>query len=152
MGVFLNSSAARAEEAELRRRAGEALHFVGLYHLRHRPISHLPHEQQRLVEIARAYAMRPKLVLLDEPAAGMNPVEVERLVRIIARLRELGLTILMIEHNMPLVMRVADRMTVLNYGHKIAEGLPSEVRGNAEVIKAYLGEKLSKRLEQHAAA
>jgi branched-chain amino acid transport system permease protein len=152
MGVFLNSCAARAEEAELRRRAGEALRFVGLYHLRHRPISHLPHEQQRLVEIARAYAMRPKLVLLDEPAAGMNPVEVERLVRIIARLRELGLTILMIEHNMPLVMRVADRMTVLNYGHKIAEGLPSEVRGNAEVIKAYLGEKLSKRLEQHAAA
>jgi branched-chain amino acid transport system permease protein len=151
-GVFLNSGAARAEEAELRQRAGEALQFVGLYHLRHRPISHLPHEQQRLVEIARAYAMRPKLIMLDEPAAGMNPNEVERLVRIVDRLRDLGFTILMIEHNMPMVMRVADRMTVLNYGRKIAEGLPSEVRGDAEVIKAYLGEKLSKRLEQHAIA
>jgi branched-chain amino acid transport system permease protein len=151
-GVFLNSGAARAEETELRYRAGEALQFVGLYHLRHRPISHLPHEQQRLVEIARAYAMRPKLILLDEPAAGMNPMEVERLVRIVGRLRDLGHTILMIEHNMPMVMRVADRMTVLNYGRKIAEGLPSEVRGDAEVIKAYLGEKLSKRLEQHAVA
>jgi branched-chain amino acid transport system permease protein len=151
-GVFLNSGAARAEETELRYRAGEALQFVGLYHLRHRPISHLPHEQQRLVEIARAYAMRPKLIMLDEPAAGMNPMEVERLVRIVGRLRDLGHTILMIEHNMPMVMRVADRMTVLNYGRKIAEGLPSEVRGDAEVIKAYLGEKLSKRLEQHAVA
>jgi branched-chain amino acid transport system permease protein len=151
-GVFLDSGAARAEEAELRHRAGEALQFVGLYHLRHRPISHLPHEQQRLVEIARTYAMRPKLIMLDEPAAGMNPMEVERLVRIVGRLRDLGLTILMIEHNMPMVMRVADRMTVLNYGRKIAEGLPSEVRGDAEVIKAYLGEKLSKRLEQHAVA
>jgi ABC-type branched-subunit amino acid transport system ATPase component len=105
-----------------------------------------------VIEIARAYAMQPKMILLDEPAAGMNPVEVERLVDIIGQLRARGITILLIEHNMPFVMRVAEQITVLNYGRKIAEGLSQEVRSDAEVIKAYLGEKLSKRLEQHAIA
>jgi branched-chain amino acid transport system permease protein len=151
-GVFFNSRSARAEEGELRAKAHEALSFVGLQHLHHRLISHLPHEEQRVVEIARAYAMQPKMILLDEPAAGMNPIEVERLVEIIGRLRAGGITILLIEHNMPFVMRIADRMTVLNYGRKIAEGLPHQVRIDAEVIKAYLGEKLSKRLEKHAVA
>jgi ABC-type branched-subunit amino acid transport system ATPase component len=151
-GVFFNSRGAREEEAELRAKAQEALSFVGMQHLSHRLISHLPHEEQRVIEIARAYAMQPKMILLDEPAAGMNPVEVERLVDIIGQLRARGVTILLIEHNMPFVMRVAEQITVLNYGRKIAEGLSQEVRSDAEVIKAYLGEKLSKRLEQHAIA
>jgi branched-chain amino acid transport system permease protein len=151
-GVFFNSRGARKEEAELRARAREALSFVGMQHVSHRLISHLPHEEQRVIEIARAYAMQPKMILLDEPAAGMNPVEVERLVDIIGRLRERGVTILLIEHNMPFVMRVAEQITVLNYGRKIAEGPSQEVRSDSEVIKAYLGEKLSKRLERYAVA
>jgi len=151
-GVLLGTPKARAEEAELRRRAEEGLRFVGLSALRDVRVSKLPHEQQRLIEVARAFVMRPKLVMLDEPAAGMNPSEVERLIDCILRMRDYGITILLVEHNMPLVMRVADRITVLNFGRKIAEGDPLAIRNDPEVIKAYLGERLSKRLGNHAAA
>ena len=151
-GMLLNTPRARFEESELRQRANEALRFLGMWHLRDRLASSLPHEQQRLVEVARALAMNPKLIMLDEPAAGMNPSEVERLVDCIGRMRAHGITVLVVEHNMPLVMRVADRVSVLNFGRKIAEGSPSEVRSNSDVIKAYLGERLSKRLVQHAVA
>ena len=132
--------------------AEEALQFVGLLGLRYVRVSKLPHEQQRLIEIARAFVMRPKLILLDEPSAGMNPNEVERLINYILRMRAHGITILLVEHNIPLVMRVVDRITVLNFGRKIAEGDPVSVRNNPEVIKAYLGERLSKRLGGNAAA
>jgi branched-chain amino acid transport system permease protein len=151
-GIFLHTSGARGEEERLHRHAEEALRFVGLEHLRDHLVSTLPHEQQRLVEIARAYAMRPKLMMLDEPAAGMNLTEVERLISIIGRMRAEGVTILLVEHNMPLVMRIADRVTVLNFGRKIGDGDPAAVRDNVEVIKAYLGERMSKRLGRHEVA
>lgn len=99
----------------------------------------LPYGKQRELEIARALATDPELLFLDEPAAGMNPAETEALMDTIKRIRELGITIVLIEHDMKLVMNISDRINVLNYGQKIAEGTPEEIKNNHEVIEAYLG-------------
>ena len=129
----------RVEEAETQRRALELLEFVGIRRRASELAANLSYGDQRRLEIARAMATNPKLLCLDEPAAGFNPAEKQRLMELIRKVRDQGYTILLIEHDMRLVMGVTDRIVVLEFGRKIAEGPPEEIRDNPAVIAAYLG-------------
>jgi len=137
--IFL-TPAVRSEEQQARKRAFELLAFVGLERKPGELAKNLPYGDQRRLEIARAMATQPKLILLDEPTAGMNPQETGEAIHLIRRLRdELGITVILIEHDMRVVMTISERVTVLDYGAKIAEGKPEEIRSNPQVIEAYLG-------------
>ena len=129
----------RQEETELRKRAREILAFVGLERRAGELGGALPYGEQRLLEVAIALAARPSLLLLDEPVSGMNPSETTAFITLLGRIRERGITVLLVEHDMHLVMNVSDRIVVLNYGRIIAEGPPQAIQQNPEVIRAYLG-------------
>ena len=140
VGTLLSTPAFRTTERELTERAIELLQLFGVDQHRDRLARHLPYGDQRRLEIARAVATKPSILLLDEPNAGMNPVETLVLLRLIRRIRdEQGITVVLVAHDIPLVMNLCDRIQVLNHGRIIAEGPPAAVRSDPEVVAAYLG-------------
>jgi branched-chain amino acid transport system ATP-binding protein len=141
LGILGNTAATRKEEEKIRGKALDILNFLGIEHRKDMVAKNLPYGEQRILEIAVALAANPELLLLDEPATGMNPEETKRLMKLIYKIREKGITVLLVEHDMNVVMGISDIIVVFDSGEVIARGLPQEIREDKEVIKAYLGEE-----------
>ena len=142
-GLF-DMRGAKKEEKILKEKAEQILDYIGMYKWKDELMENLPYGRQKISELARAMMTGPKLILLDEPAAGLNPSERSELVKVIMKVYEDGTDFFLIEHNMDVIMKISSMITVLNFGSKIAEGTPKEIQSNEEVIKAYLGRKYQK--------
>lgn len=149
VGAVLRTPSMRKEEKEAEKEALSLLEFVGLTELVNERAHGLPYGKQRLLELARALASKPRLLLLDEPTAGMNLTETATLTRMILKIRKMGVTVFLVEHRMKVVMEISDQVTVLDHGSKISEGTPDQVKEDEKVIRAYLGEKRREKLSRN---